>query len=366
MCLSLFQPQRIAPWGEGRAVDMIKPESQLKTLKELHPNQRADFFAQLWKKDFRQTREGRPYTKVVFRDADREVSASIWENSQWDQPCREQWQPGGFYKIRGVYTVNLFGGGIKILKIRPVEEADHQHGFDPLLCQPTSKEPPEDIHEAILKLVAMEVAHEGLRQVVETLYERHRETLLLLPASLRHHHRYAGGYLQHVYSTTQMAIRVVDHYRDQHPALYESPLRDLVIAGCLLHDIGKLRELADPTQNGGQYTPAGQLLGHLIQGRDMVREVAAELALQGDWLLRLEHLILAHQGSPEHGSLKVPQTVEATLVHFVDQLDGTVFRLLEAVSEPSNGSPFTTTNNRLGQALYRGALEVPESSEPSA
>lgn len=345
---------------------MIKPESQLKTLKELHPNQRADFFAQLWKKDFRQTREGRPYTKVVFRDADREVSASIWENSQWDQPCREQWQPGGFYKIRGVYTVNLFGGGIKILKIRPVEEADHQHGFDPLLCQPTSKEPPEDIHEAILKLVAMEVAHEGLRQVVETLYERHRETLLLLPASLRHHHRYAGGYLQHVYSTTQIAIRVVDHYRDQHPALYESPLRDLVIAGCLLHDIGKLRELADPTQNGGQYTPAGQLLGHLIQGRDMVREVAAELALQGDWLLRLEHLILAHQGSPEHGSLKVPQTVEATLVHFVDQLDGTVFRLLEAVSEPSNGSPFTTTNNRLGQALYRGALEVPESSEPSA
>jgi len=345
---------------------MIKPESQLKTLNELRPNQRADFFAQLWKKELRQTREGRPYTKVVFRDAGREVSVSIWEDSPWDSACRDDWQPGGFYKIRGVFAVDSFGGKIKIQKIRPVEEADHQQGFDPLLCQPRSKEPPEDLHEAILELLAAEVAHEGLRQVVEMLYERHRETLLLLPASLRHHHRYAGGYLQHVYSATRLAIRLVDHYRDQHPALYDPPLRDLVIAGCLLHDIGKLRELADPTQNGGQYTPAGQLLGHLIQGRDMVREVAAELELEGDWLLRLEHLILAHQGSPEHGSPRVPQTVEATLVHLVDQLDGSVFRLLEAFDEPSGGSPFTTANQRLGQALYRGAVEESASSEPSA
>ena len=92
------------------------------------------------------------------------------------------------------------------------------------------------------------------------------------------------------------------------------------MAGAILHDIGKLREY-DCRPEGAAFSAEGALIGHILLGRDIVREAAAEIRLDADTLLRLEHIIVAHQRLPEWGSPKPPMTPESLLVHYADDID---------------------------------------------
>src|SRR5262249_27042217 len=134
-----------------------------------------------------------------------------------------------------------------------------------------------------------------------------------------------GGFLEHVVSVVRNAIFFADKYDDYYPDLVPRLNKGLVVAGAILHDIGKLREL-NLQPEGASYTAEGSLIGHVLQGRDMVRESASVLAKNGppldpDVLLRLEHIIVSHQRLPEWGSPKPPMTPEALLVHYADDLD---------------------------------------------
>jgi 3'-5' exoribonuclease len=127
----------------------------------------------------------------------------------------------------------------------------------------------------------------------------------------------------------------------------------LVTAGAILHDIGKLRELrVSPV--GAEYTAAGSLVGHILQGRDMIREAARELdePLDDETLLRLEHIIISHQRLPEWGSPKPPMTIEALLVHYADDTDAKLQMMMTILAE--GDEPVTNRRNVLGQPLYRG------------
>jgi len=138
--------------------------------------------------------------------------------------------------------------------------------------------------------------------------------------------------------------------------------KELVVAGAVLHDIGKVRELQyGPT--GPASTPAGTLVGHILQGRDMVREAAGEIAIDADLLLRLEHIIVAHQRLPEWGSPKEPMTPEALLVHYADDVDAKYHIMYRALAEDSNPGPFTSNRNPWRQRVYRGPAGSGEPSE---
>jgi 3'-5' exoribonuclease len=132
--------------------------------------------------------------------------------------------------------------------------------------------------------------------------------------------------------------------------------KDLVIAGGLLHDIGKLGEMEQKPE-GTTHTAAGSLIGHILLGRDMVREAAARLpagALDADTLLRLEHVIIAHQRLPEWGSPKPPMTPEALLVHVADDIDAKYQMMVTILREDTNPGPVTSKKNILMQQVYRG------------
>jgi 3'-5' exoribonuclease len=143
----------------------------------------------------------------------------------------------------------------------------------------------------------------------------------------------------------------VDKYRRDYPEWRLN--RDLVIAGAILHDIGKLREV-EVTPAGGAYTPAGELIGHVLLGRDMLREAAAGKPIDAETLLRLEHIIVSHQRLPEWGSPKPPMTPEALLVHYADDLDAKLHAAHEALAEPGGNGFVTSNRNALGQKLFRG------------
>jgi 3'-5' exoribonuclease len=129
--------------------------------------------------------------------------------------------------------------------------------------------------------------------------------------------------------------------------------KDVVAAGAILHDIGKLREIAECPQ-GAEYTAAGNLIGHILQGRDLVREAAAGRDIDAEVLLRLEHVIVSHQRLPEWGSPKPPMTPEALIVHYADDLDAKYQMMAAILRDDTNPGPVTSKKNALFQKVYRG------------
>jgi 3'-5' exoribonuclease len=322
-------------------------------LSEMQPGQEADLFALMTIKEELKTREGKPYYKVGFRDAAREVAFPIWADSAFAEQCRESWQPGEFYKIRAEYRETSFGPQLDIRRIRAVINADSADGFDPAMCQARSRFDSTAMFNELLALAKEKIARPELAALVCDLYEANRADLLTLPAASKNHHAYVGGYLEHVLSVTRTAIFLADKYDAYYPELQPRLDKDLVIAGAMLHDIGKLRELR-LTAAEAEYTPAGQMIGHILQGRDMLREVAANRPQAGDVLLRLEHVIVSHQRLPEWGSPKPPMTPEAMLVHYADDLDAKYQMMVNIMAEDTTPGPLTSRRNYLQQAFYRG------------
>ncbi len=301
-------------------------------LSEMTPGAEGDLFVLMTLKESLTTRDGKPYFRVAFRDARREVAFPIWANSPLAADCRDQWSPGRFYKLRAVYRETPFGPQLEIRKIREAVDADAADGFDPTLCRPASRFNSEEMFDELLALATAGIPQGGLQQLVLLLLERNRSSWLSSYAARRHHHAFAGGLLEHTLGVARNSAFLADRYARLYPEMRPPLDRGLVVAGAILHDIGKLEELASgPT--GAQYTPAGQLIGHLLQGRDMVRQAAAEVNLEPDTLLRLEHIIIAHQRLPEWGSPKPPMTPEALLVHYADDVDAKFHQLAVAITE---------------------------------
>ncbi len=165
---------------------------------------------------------------------------------------------------------------------------------------------------------------------------------LRAPAAKSIHHAFEGGLCEHTLSVLQLGWRVCDHY----PQLD----RDLVTAGCVLHDIGKAREISP--EPGFEYTDEGRLVGHLVVTCQMIREKASRIPdfpRELEW--RLTHMVAAHHGRHEYGSPKEPATLEAMVVYALDELDTRMssFAQLFAAAPPDNG--WTDRKNLYGRQL---------------
>lgn len=329
------------------------------TLSTIAPNEEGDFFLLMTAKEELKTKTGKPYFRVGFRDADREVSFPIWGDSPWAVDCRDRWNPGVFYKVRAVYVETNYGPQLDIRKIRETTDSDAADGFDPLLCLPRSRFDPEQMLGELLDIARQRIQTSALRRLVEWLLENNRPLLLTHPAARRNHHAYLGGLLEHTLSVTRTCVFLADKYADYYPDMKPPLDKDVAIAGAILHDIGKLRE-TEQRPEGAEHTAEGSLIGHILIGRDMVREATAHLNLKADpgiradALLRLEHVIITHQGRPEWGSPLPPMTPEALLVHYADDLDAKYQMMLSILREDTTSAPVTSKKNALMQHVYKG------------
>jgi 3'-5' exoribonuclease len=204
--------------------------------------------------------------------------------------------------------------------------------------------------------VPPEASMAGIRALVGTMRDRWLRALLesflddpgfaaefaAAPAGKRNHHAYVGGLAEHTHSIMELCALVVGHY----PGVD----RDLLLAGAFCHDIGKTRELA--VQPGFPYTEEGELLGHIPLGFAMVRERAATLpGFPADRLTDLGHLVLSHQGELEWGSPVQPRTLEAIVLHFLDNLDSKVATARHHLAGVESGR--TGWIRPLGRTLFR-------------
>ena len=189
---------------------------------------------------------------------------------------------------------------------------------------------------------------------MQTILDRHAAPLKQLPATLRNFYPFPGGLLEHILSVTHSCIQLVDKYAKYYPHLQPPLNRDLVVAGAILHDIGRVLELNDDLLNV-QPTVPGRLFGHLFLGRDLVRDTARELGdVDGELLQLLEHLIVTHLNLPEWGSPRLPLAPEALILHHADDLDAKLEMFARALSRDKEPGPFTARDPILGRRLYKG------------
>ena len=327
----------------------------LATLSALSPGQEADFFALMTVKDELSTREGKPYFRVGFRDARREVQFPVWGDSPWADECRLRWWPGVFYKIRALYRETSYGPQLDIHKIRPATEEDAGDGFDPLMLRPRSARDPAEMYEELVWLIGESIGDVALQKLVLDVLETYRDELLVWTAARRNHHAYVGGFLEHALSVTRTCVYLAEKYDESYPDVTPRLNKDVVVAGGALHDIGKLRELSqEPT--AAAYTPQGYLIGHVLLGRDMVREAAARHSVDRETLLRLEHVLVSHE-RPEGAAVKQPMTPEALLVQYADDLDAKYHMLVTILRGDTNPGPVTTSKNILNREIFRGVSQ---------
>jgi 3'-5' exoribonuclease len=242
---------------------------------------------------------------------------------------------------------------LEIRKIREVVDADAADGFDPWMCVDRSRYEPQKMFDELTAIVRAEIPAGPLQATVLSLLESHREKLLAHPAAKWHHHAFIAGLLEHTLSVTRTCVYLAGKYAEKYDDMRPPLDRGMVVAGAVVHDIGKLVELeAQPTDT--VYTAPGALLGHLLLGRDMVQQAGQSAGLDAESLLRLEHVVIAHQRLAEWGSPKPPMTPEALIIHYADDLDAKFDMMYRALRDDKTPGPLTSDKNLLRHRVFRG------------
>jgi len=310
--------------------------------------ERFDEVFMLSEKELRTAKNGKLFIRGALQDRTGQVTMMIWEATE---KFYQALPKGGFVRAKGRVEIYQNRPQVVVEACIPVDEGE----VDLAEFLP-STENDIDQMERELRQIMDDIGDGPLRLLADAmlgdreLMARFRRS----PAAKIFHHAYIGGLLEHTLGIMQMAQQVLPLY----PQLND----DLLLLGIFLHDIGKTTELTCDREFA--YTDAGQLIGHLVMGVNLVQEKVRGLRADGheipDSLVnQVEHLILAHHGQYEFGSPKLPMTAEAVALHFLDNLDAKLVAFARAVDKhPIDGDAWTSRQYMFdNMMLYRGTPE---------
>ena len=326
-------------------------------LHELAAGEPGVFFALLTQKTAHSTRDGKRFLTCHFQDAKRRVTCAVWSDSPLFAECEAEWVVGGCYKIQGGYFEHeKYGPQIDIQKIRPTRPEDADDGFREADLIERSRFDSAAMFADLRQLADEAIADAPLRQLTLALLDAHRDTLLVLPATVQRFYPFPGGWLEHVLNVARLCLDLAARYAASYPDL-QPPLNvDVVVAGAILHDLGRAAELAPgPPGTPPEPTVAGRLFGHVLLGRDLVRDAARAVPdLHPDRLTLLEHLIASHLTLPEWGSPRLPAVPEVLILHHADDLDAKFEMYARCLARDPSPGPFTERDPNLGKPLWKG------------
>lgn len=310
-----------------------KPQGPRLTLAELQPGQRVEeAIFRIAQKDLRTTSNGSLYIHAVLADGTGQMLGRMWNATQ---AIFDSIPEGGLLHVRG--RVENYKGNRQFIidGVRAVEPGS----VDPRDFLPATKHDADVLWNEV-KEILRTVTHQDLRALLGR-YVNDADFVgrfKRAPAATQMHQAYLGGLLEHTRNLLRLAAAVCP--------LYPQVSRDLVLTGILLHDAGKVRELAYETNF--EYTNEGQLVGHIVlcvlEMREKIRALEQETGrpFPRDVELALQHIILAHHGKYEFGSPRLPATPEAFVVHYLDNLDAKIAMCFEAIEgDPDASSDWT-------------------------
>lgn len=295
-----------------------------------HKNEDIEGFYILADAQVKTTSAGKPFLTATLADATGQISAKYWDFS--GKINKED--KGSVVAIQGYVSEYKGTPQITIQKMRWATGKDD---YDMKRLVPSA---PIDEGAAWNELCQMirSIRDPEYQEVCETVIRRHEIQFRTVPAAKSVHHAFVSGLLMHTLNMAKCA--------DFLSTLYGSVIdRDLLIAGTILHDVCKDEEF-EVSDLGlvTDYTVPGSLLGHLYMGAAEVRDVCRQMDIDEEKSMLLQHLILAHHGSPEMGAAVVPQCAEAELLHYIDLIDSRMEIMAEAFA--------TTEQNEFTQKIY--------------
>lgn len=284
---------------------------------DLTPNQEVDGVFLVQFKEVRQKRTGEPYLILNLVDRTGELDAKMWDNAA---AVAETFDRDDFVRVRGLVQIYQNRPQLTVHRLAFVPERE----VDLADFLPSSK---RDANEMFAELagVIRGITNPHLRALLAAFFADAEIARLYrqAPAAKSVHHAYVGGLIEHVLSMVALARMAAAHY----PGID----LDLLLAGVILHDVGKIRELR--FERSFAYTTEGQLLGHIQIGLAMLAEkVRAVPGFPPKTRILLEHMILSHHGQLEFGSPKVPSFPEAMLLHLIDNMDSKMGAVLQNIA----------------------------------
>ena len=262
---------------------------------------------------------GGSYFSVELRDASGQITAKKWDATLQDE---EIFVTGNVISLIGETNRYKDALQLKILsaEVVPLDEIDVDRFV---------KAPPVSKNELIKKFnnYVNSIKNEDCQKLLKYMINKFDDKLYSYPAAVSIHHEYSSGLLMHSLSMADLASFLCPIYDCDY---------DILITGCLLHDMGKIIELEGPIVY--KYSLEGKLLGHISIMCAEIRKAADELKITSEVPLLLEHMILAHHGQPEFGSPVMPLTKEALLLSLIDNLDSKMVVVNKAIAEVEPGN----------------------------
>ncbi len=315
-------------------------------IKEFKDGDQILRFFELRAKSSRKTRSGQDYLDLKLGDSTGEISAKLWPEAleKWGK----DFEIGSIVKVEGRIEMYRDMSQLIIEKIRKADENEVPNVSD--VIKSTQYNVDELYEELIVLTETLDPLE--LSNYVKEILERIADQFKRAPAAMMVHHAYRGGLIEHTWSVTQKVLAILE--------IEPKINRSMAISGAILHDIGKLREMAIDAR---RRTTDGRLIGHITLGVTFLYEVALELGLENEpWLTDLEHILLSHHGEPGFGAPVRPFTREAILIHFIDNLDSRLKIIDEALlSVDSEG--FSQYNKWLEGRAYSGVIPTPQEVE---
>lgn len=291
-------------------------------LYDVKNNEEFGLYVLIKSADVRVARNGNPFIAFVFQDRSGSMEGMYWSASPEEV---DRFQAGRVVFLKG--ERDSYQGKAQV-KIRQMRLADQGEPDDPSLYVERIAMKKEDIAEELNEALFL-IREPNIVRVVRKILSMVEEDFYLYPAAKRHHHALAGGLSFHTLSMVRIARALLKIYPDLNASL--------LIAGIILHDIGKTIELSGPTST--DYTLKGKLMGHIVIMSELIEKACQEIGVNSDneSIILLKHVVLSHHGKLEYGSPVQPQIMEAELVHQIDMLDANINMMTTALSKVEAG-----------------------------
>jgi len=322
------------------------PSSQRRFVVQLRPQEAVDQVFLASDKQLRPNRNGNYYLQLELSDRSGSVDARLWNASEQDY---RSFDNGDYVRVEG--STQLFQGKVQIIashvrrvRVDEVNEEDFK----------TLDSRKIEHLAARLNEMLWQIKSPPLRNLAECFLtdEQFMQKLVKAPAAMKNHHAYQGGLIEHVVGVMELVLLIADRYPEIDA--------ELLLLGAFLHDIGKVDELS--YERDIAYSDAGQLLGHIVMAMGMIDEKVAEAErLAGEpfperVVLEIKHMIASHHGQYEFGSPKLPMTLEAVALHYLDNLDAKIHCFQQLMRDDANAdSRWTPFHANLGRKLYKKA-----------
>ncbi len=282
-------------------------------------------------------RNGEAYLSLTIADKTGRIKGVAWDNAdQLSGLCAA----GDIIRVAG--SVSEYKGNPQVV-VKRIEKVSA--GIDPSDFLPvTSRDPLQML--ARLQSITETIKNGSLRRLFGLFWadKDFVSSFIKAPAAKMMHHAYIGGLLEHTLSMALLCDRVADHY--------DGIDRDMLLAGCVLHDIGKIREFEYDTRI--DYTDEGRLVNHIVIGIGMIEEKIAGIPdFPAKTALMLKHLVISHHGSREFGSPEPPKTLEAVLLNYLDEIDSKINGIRDFMRSQDPGADWTGFHAPMARFFYK-------------